>query len=149
MIWLPLNARDRQRYVELRLYSPENEKIHITFNPLKMSAEPDWDPQWEEWNCYAEPLRIFLEDYNILLKDHFAVMYPTVDAFDKTPESAFDVTSFNWLGRADWQKVISAIEGNIAAGALTDERAAFYSTFLDWLKQALEHTEIIVAEGNL
>lgn len=59
MIWLKSSEYQKQKYLELRLYAPKNEKIVLDFNPLKISDKPSWNPSWEEWHCYANPLRIY------------------------------------------------------------------------------------------
>lgn len=137
---------EKQNEIELRLYAPELEMIRLTFNPLKMSEEPNWNPQWEEWTCYATPLVIYKQDYEILLKDYFDKMYPTKDAFDGTPELCFDICFYNWLGTDDWMKVISEIENDL--DSFQPDRKQFYIRFLSWIKEALKHTAIIVVEGN-
>lgn len=146
MEWLPISKWKDQTYIKLRLYAKQSEKICITFNPLKISDEPNWNPQWEEWHCYANPLLVYLSDYDILLKEYFDKMYPTKDAFDGTPEQYFDVCSYNWLGTKDWQIVISEIEKKL--DDVQADRKPFYVSFLNWIKEALRHTTIIVAEGN-
>lgn len=35
MIWLKPSDYKKQKYKELRLYAPQNEKIVLEFNPLK------------------------------------------------------------------------------------------------------------------
>lgn len=135
-----------QREVELRLYAPKSEVIELTFYPLKISEEPDWNPQWEEWHAYAMPLVIYEQDYTILLEDYFAKMYPTKNAFDGTPEPCFDFCFDNWLGTDDWKKVITEIEKDL--DNFPADRKTFYTDFLNWLKEALQHTTIIVVEGN-
>ena len=65
-------------------------KILLDFHPLKISNEPDWNPMWEEWHCYAKPLRVFQQDYQLLL-GYFNKIYPTKDAFDGTNETFFDL----------------------------------------------------------
>ncbi|MDE5802453.1 MAG: BdrN protein [Lachnospiraceae bacterium] len=146
MIWLNPNEYRKQKYIELRLYAPQNEKIVLDFNPLKVSGEPDWNPAWEEWHCYAAPLRIYKQDYELLL-DYFNKIYPTKDAFDGTMEPAFDVCSYNWIGRDDWFKVISEVEQDLEN--ISDDKKPFFTDFLEWLRKALNYTSIIVVEGNL
>ena len=90
MVWLNEKDDKGQEYVELRLNAPKGERICLEFNPLKMSGEPDWNPMWEEWHCYASPLRIYKQDYEILL-GYFNKIYPIKDAFNGTLEPAFDV----------------------------------------------------------
>lgn len=92
MIWLNPTDYTCQEYVELRLHAPKNEKICLELNPLKMDRDPDWNPTWEEWHCYSSPLRIYKQDYELLLP-YFSKIYPIQDAFDGTAEPAFDVCS--------------------------------------------------------
>lgn len=146
MVWLSLNDCKSQKYLELRVNAPKNEKIFLEFNPLKMSYEPDWNPTWEEWHCYAFPLRIYKQDYELLL-DYFNKIYPIKDAFDGTLEPVFDVCFYNWIGKNDWFKIIYEIERDL--GCLNPAAKALLGDFLAWLKNALKHTSIIVVEGNL
>lgn len=146
MEWLPIDRYEEQKYLELRRYSDLSEVIRLTFNPIEIIDDPDWNPQWEEWHRYPTPLVIYKQDYEILLKDYFSKMYPTKDAFDGTPEPCFDICFYNWLGESDWQIVISEIEKDL--NSMPADRKQFYTAFLDWLKEALRHTTIIVVEGN-
>lgn len=146
MTWLRLSDDRKQRYIELRLYAPKSEKIFLDFNPLKISDKPDWNPAWEAWHCYATPLRIYQQDYQILL-NYFRKIYPTKDAFDGTPQSDFDVCFSNWIDKDDWFQIISEIERELKS--ICDDEKTFLIDFLKWLKEALCHTSIIVVEGNL
>lgn len=146
MIWLNPSDYKKQSYTELRLYAPKNEKILLDFNPLKISDEPDWNPEWEEWHCYATPLRIYKQDYELLL-EYFDKIYPTKDAFDGSYEQTFDVCFSNWIGKDDWLKIICEIEKDIKD--ISDEEKPFFIAFINWIKQALNNTDIIVVEGNL
>ena len=146
MVWLKPSDYRKQKYIELRLYAPQNEKIVLEFNPLKISNEPNWNPTWEEWHCYAVPLRIYEQDFEILL-DYIDKIYPTKDAFNGTPETAFDVCFDNWIGKEDWFKVISAIEQEFEN--ISGDRKPFFMDFLEWIREALQYTSIIVVEGNL
>ena len=112
MVWLNPNDYKSQEYVELRLSAPKSEKICLEFNPLKMSCEPDWNPMWEEWHCYISPLRIYKQDYELLL-DYFNKIYPIKDAFDGTLEPVFDVCFCNWIGKSDWHSIIDEIEQDL------------------------------------
>lgn len=146
MVWLPAFRWNGQRPFCLRLYSPPEEQVRLTFQPLKPSRDPNHDPAWEEWHCYLVPLSIGIRDYELLLKDPFAGMYPTRDPIDGTSEPAFDPRSSNWLGAEDWRKAIGAIRAGMEKAPR--KRRKFYDTFLRWLEAALEHTDIIVVEGN-
>lgn len=134
---------------ELRLwmYTDKPEKIVIRFEPLKMSDLPDWNPQWEEWHSYHIPLVIPLCDFERLLHRYFDKIYPTHDAFDGTLNESFDICFDNWIGEKDWRIIISAIRADFAN--FSESERGFYGDFLDWVGEALKHTRVIVAEGNL
>lgn len=146
MIWLNTSDYRNQKYIELRLYAPKDEKILLDFNPLKISNKPDWNPAWEEWHCYAMPLRIYKQDYELLL-DYFSKIYPIKDAFDGTIAPVFDVCFDNWIGKDDWFKVISEVEQDLEN--VSYDKKSFFIDILEWLKEALNYTSIIVVEGNL
>ena len=146
MVWLKPSEYRNQEFKELRLYAPKKEKILLDFLPLKISDELDWNPVWEEWHCYAKPLRIFQQDYQLLL-GYFNKVYPTKDAFDGTNEPFFDVCSHNWIGKDDWFHIIFEIEQELEN--MSDDKKHFFMDFLEWLKEALNYTSIIVVEGNL
>ncbi len=99
-----------------------------------------------EWHCYHKPLRIYRQDYELLL-DYFNKIYPTKDAFDGTPEPAFDLCFDNWIGKEDWNIIIHAIKKNI--GNHEEKEEMFLWSFVQWLEEALEYTNIIVVEENL
>ncbi len=146
MIWLEPSDYRKQKYIELRLYAPKSEKIALDFNPFKISDEPNRNPTWEEWHCYAMPLRIYKQDYKLLL-DYFNKIYPTKDAFDGTDDPVFDLCFGNWIGKSDWLKIIVDIEQNLKN--IDDAEKTFFINFLEWLKEALDYTSIIVVESNL
>lgn len=146
MVWLHPNDYKSQEYVELRFSAPETERICLEFNPLRMSYDPDWNPGWEEWHCYSSPLRIYKQDYELLL-GYFDRIYPIKDAFDGTPEPVFDVCFYNWIGKSDWFRLIEEIERDL--NCTDNGRKAFLTDFLAWVKKSLKHTSVIVVEGNL
>ena len=47
----------------------------------------------------------------------------------------------------DWLKIIDEIENNLEH--ISDSEKKFLSDFIEWLKEALKHTTIIVVEGTL
>lgn len=146
MRWL--DNPDEQKPVVLRLYdnSPKNSPC-LTFNPLKLSNEPGWNPMPEEWHCCENPLRVYFEDYRRLLKEYFALMFPTKDAFDGTPEPVFDELYWNWLSARDWSKALAAIKSE--QPKCSPEERAFYETFLKWFDEALALSNIIICESSL
>lgn len=146
MIWLKPSDYRKQKVIKLRLYAPKTEKIVLHFNPLKICDNPDWNPTWEEWHCYAAPLLIYRQDYELLL-DYFNKIYPTKDALNGTLHSTFDVCFDNWIGKEDWLKIIFEIEQDLEN--ISDDKRNFLKAFLEWLREALNNTSIIVIEGNL
>ena len=144
-VWCLQDERQKSP-IEYRLYAPKSEKICLTFNPLKMSQKTDWNPQWEEWHCYRNPLVIYRQDYEKLLLSYFERLYPTKDAFSGETEPHFDVCFDNWVGKEDWEKFISGIEGEF--NTFAEEEKTFYEELINWIKMALEYTSIIVVEGN-
>lgn len=144
-IWL--SNTQKPNYKELRLYAPKSEKIKLTFYPLKLSDKPDWNPQWEEWHCYFEPLTVYCQDYEKLLMLYFNQLYPTKDAFLGTSETYFDVCFDNWLGQKDWERFILEIENDFNNFSANEK--IFFIELLGWIKTALKYTSIIVVEGNL
>lgn len=145
MVWLDLNNPQEQTYVTLRLNAPESEIIRLDFQPLKMSRKPEWNPMWEEWHCYRAPLRIYKQDYEILL-DYFGRIYPIQDAFNGTLEPVFDVCFSNWIGKSDWLRIMGEIERDL--DCVNDSKRSFLTGFLAWVKTALIDTSVIVVEGN-
>ena len=117
----------------------------MNFNPLKISNEPDWNPAWEKWHCYRTPLRIYKQDYELLV-DYFNRIYPVKDAFNGVIDAFFDVTNDNWIGKDDWFRVISEMEQDL--DSISDDKKLFFIDFLEWVKEALNYTSIIVVEGN-
>ena len=146
MVWLNSSANEKQKYLELRLNAPKGERILLDFNPLKTSDIPNWEAKWKDWHCYNNPLRIYLQDYEILLP-YFKKIYPFVDASDGTLRQELDLCFDNWIEKNDWLKIINEIENNLEH--VSDSEKKFLGDFIEWLEEALKHTTIIVVEGNL
>lgn len=142
------NSKDNEQKntIEIRLYSPKDEMIFLLFNPVKMSSTPDWNPQWEEWHCYKNPMVVYRQDYNKLLLPYFERIYPTEDAFSGEVEECFDVCFSNWIGEKDWRQFVLEIEGDF--DNFLEEEKEFYKKLINWINVALEYTSIIVVEGN-
>jgi len=146
MVWLNPKDYKKQEYVVLRLNAPKNEKIYLDFNPVKISHEPDWNPMWEEWHCYRNPLRIYKQDYAPLL-GYFNRIYPIKDAFNGTLESVFDVCFGNWIGKNDWLRFMDEIKRDLNRVNdserifLTDLRQCTKGYYIKQLKMDCQPTE--------
>ena len=146
MKWI--DNTNEQYPVTLRLYdTSKGNAPMLEFTPLKRSDKPDWNPMPEEWHCCLKPLRVLFGDYRRLLKSYFALMFPTKDAFDGTPEPVFDELYYNWLSAEDWRKALSAITSDLPK--FSPEEREFYKAFLNWFDEALELSDIIICESNL
>ena len=58
-----------------------------------------------------------------------------------------DVCFDNWIKQDDWIKIIHNIEVDLINYSKVEQD--FLKTFIDWIKEALQHTSVIVVEGNL
>ncbi len=134
-----------QNFIELRVYAGRSEKICYDFQPIKRNPATDWNPAWEDWHSYPEPLRIYLTDFEKLLRNYILPLFPTADAFDGSLQTAFDPCFDNWLSVSDYQKLIAAIETD----TIPPEHTLFYEQFIAWLKHALQQADIIIIESNL
>ena len=74
-------------------------------------------------------------------------MYPIIDTSDNTERDRFDVCFDNWIKQDDWIKIIHNIEVDLINYSKVEQD--FLKTFIDWIKEALQHTSVIVVEGNL
>ena len=146
MAWLTSAATEKQKYLELRLNAPKDERILLDFNPLKTSDIPNWEAKWKDWHCYNNPLRVYFQDYEFLLS-YFKGIYPFVDTSDGTLRQELDICFDNWIEKNDWLKIIEEIEVDL--NYVSDSERKFLRDFIEWLKEALKHTTIIVVEGNL
>lgn len=149
MCWINYET-EKQRECVLRIYAPMEEKIRLTFNPVKMSDEPDWNPAYEDWNSYENPLVIYKQDFDIVVC-HIEKAFPTKDAFDGTEEPRFVVYEPFWLGRSDWKKIVDYVNSELECeeSKHSKEENEFLIEFRDWIQEALKHSEIIVVEGNM
>ena len=77
----------------------------------------------------------------------FKKVYPFVDASDGTLRQELYLCFDNWIEKNDWLKIVNEIENNLEH--ISDSERKFLRDFIEWLKEALKHTTIIVVEGNL
>ncbi|MBS6127470.1 MAG: hypothetical protein KH759_02300 [Veillonella sp.] len=100
------------------------------------------EPSWKDWHCYRKPLRVYSPDFDVLVS-YFNKVYSIIDASDNTERDCFD----NWIKRNDWIKIVHNIEVDLINYSKVEQD--FLKTFIDWIKEALQHTSVIVVEGNL
>ena len=146
MVWLNSVDYKNQEYMELRLNAPLYENIRLDFNPLKISDVSSHEPSSKDWHCYRKPLRVYSPDFDILVS-YFNKAYPIIDASDNTERDSFDVCFDNWIKQDDWIKIIHNIEVDLINSSKVEQE--FLKIFIAWIKEALQHTSVIVVEGNL
>ena len=146
MVWLNSVDYKNQEYMELRLNAPLYENIRLDFNPLKISDVSSHEPSCKDWHCYRKPLRVYSPDFDILVS-YFNKAYPIIDASDNTERDSFDVCFDNWIKQDDWIKIIHNIEVDLINSSKVEQE--FLKIFIAWIKEALQHTSVIVVEGNL
>lgn len=146
MVWLNQVDYKKQEYIELRLNAPLGEHIRLDFNPLKITDISDSSSSWKDWHCYRQPLRVYSPDFDVLVS-YFNKAYLVIDASDNTERDSFDVCFDNWIKLNDWMKIIDDIESNFED--FTPHEQQFLRQFLEWINIALQHTTVIVVEGNL
>ena len=146
MVWLKPTDYKKQEYMELRLNAPFGEHIRLDFNPLHINDISNSSLSWKDWHCYRNPLRVYSPDFDILVS-YFNQVYPIIDASDNTERDSFDVCFDNWIKQDDWIKIIHNIEVDLINSSKDEQE--FLNTFIDWIKNALQHTPVIVVEGNL
>ena len=100
----------------------------------------------KNWHYYRDPLRVYSPDFDILVS-YFNKVYPLIDASDNCERDSFDVCFDNWIKQDDWIKIIHNIEVDLINYSKVEQD--FLKTFIDWIKEALQHTSVIVVEGNL
>ena len=100
----------------------------------------------KDWHYYRYPLRVYSPDFDILVS-YFNQVYPIIDASDNNERDRFDVCFDNWIKKDYWIKIIHNIEVDLIN--LSKEEQEFLNTFIAWIKEALQHTSVIVVEGNL
>ena len=133
-----------QKYMTLRLFAPHKSKICLTFYPVNPNTTT---PTWEDWHDYSTALRVYMEDAEILLLPYFRNIFPCTNPYTKEVQSAFDFCWDNWIGKTDWQQLITQIQSDLSNQSRPHRD--FYAYFFLWLSKALQYTDVIVVEGNL
>lgn len=130
--------------ITLRLFAPCKSKICIQFYPVNPNTT---NPTWEDWHDCPTVLRVYIEDAEPLLLPYFRNIFPCTDPYTKEVQPAFDFCWDNWIGKADWQPLMTQMQNDLPNQPRSYRD--FYAYFLLWLSKALQYTDVIVVEGNL
>lgn len=104
------NPDVEHKVTDIRLYSDDKEKISIEFKPVSVYAKENGNMSWEDWNCY-DSICIYKTDYERLLLSAIEELFPVTDPDPNGwgVQEYFDLTSMNFFGKDDWQRLIDNV----------------------------------------
>ena len=149
-----LYYENKRTPLELKIY-PESEKLcDITFEPVNIYLQGEgehqpnekYEPYFEEWHNYPEPLVIGCEEYERLLEKYLVMFYPSEDAYDHIPEAWLDEVGGGFLTASSYEQLIKGIGSDF--DFYSEEECEFYGTFLNWLQKALETTDVVIMSSD-
>jgi hypothetical protein len=132
----------------IRLYSGDDELIYIELKPVYMNPPENVTKSWEDWNHY-DSICIYQTDYKKLMLPSISALFP---AADPEPngfgiQEELDLTSINFLGKEDWQKLIENLTDCMETA--DEDETAFYRSVIGFLKDSLAISDWFCIEGNL
>lgn len=116
----------------LRCFSAREEKVKLSFYPC--------GPDAAQVDCFAgagEALMIYKTDYTNLLLSYL-----------ESEQEDFDVCRDNPIPAHAWNAIILRIEEDMSRIHFDDTVFDFYSRLIRWVTEALEHSDMIMVEGN-
>lgn len=137
-------GKENSIVISPRLYADKKEKICITFLSVKLT---DRSLEWEDWNCYRSILQIYWEDFQKLVSIYFDRIFPLKDPVSGEIQEAFDPCFDNWIGKVEFEQWIKYIEEDLPQKRQQEQK--FLKQIIEWVTCALEHTDVIMIEGNL
>ena len=102
--------------------------------------------EWEDWICYRSILRIYWDDYQKLVSVYFDRIFPLKDPVSGEIQETFDPCFDNWIGKAEFEQWIKYIEEDLPQKRQQEQK--FLKQIIEWVTCALEHTDMIMTEGN-
>ena len=131
-------------------------KVKITV--FKTTLDKELDEEYGSVGLTACPMmkegQIFYADYekpegfcDEAQKAIYQYVFALAHGSDNTKRDKFDICFNNWIKKDYWIKIIHNIEVDLIN--LSKEEQEFLNTFIAWIKEALQHTSVIVVEGNL
>jgi len=139
------------RHMIFRCYSDYKlkEKICWTFYPIKKEDVDNWVDV--VYGDYSRRMLVFKTDYERLLQEYVTTIYPITDPYDGTIETGFDFTSYNFIAKSDWLRIINKIEEVLQRSSQRPPwcEKEFYFNFLAWITRELEWADYIIIDCNL
>ena len=138
----------KHKVADIRLYSDDMEKIEIELKPVYTDPSGNGVMTWEDWNHY-DIIRIYKTDYERLMLSAINSLFPVKDPDPNGfgIQESFDLTSVNFFGKDDWQRLIANLT-DCMKKADKDEYE-FYHVVLEFLNDSLTVSEWFCIEGNL
>ncbi|MBO4687818.1 MAG: hypothetical protein J5636_04835 [Clostridiales bacterium] len=135
------------KITEIRLYSADDEPVYLEFKPVLMPSEDGKELQWEDWNHY-DSIRIYKTDYDKFLLPAITPVFPVTDPDPNGfgVQETLDVTSINFFGKEDWQKLIDNLTGCMEKADNTESE--FYHMVIGYLSDFMTLSEWFCIEGN-
>lgn len=134
------------KVIDILLYSDDKEKIKIEFKPVYFPGNDAMS--WEDWNCY-DSICIYKTDYEKLLLTAIRSLFPVMDPDPNGwgVQEYFDLTSLNFFGKDDWQRLIDNLTECIETAEESEKE--FYNVVLKYLKDFMAISDCFCIEGNL
>ncbi|MBO4473987.1 MAG: hypothetical protein IK020_03015 [Clostridiales bacterium] len=135
------------KVTDIRLYSDDSERILLEFKPVRMPSKKG-DLYWEDWNHY-DSICIYKTDYDRLLLPAITSLFPVTDPDPKGfgIQESLDLTTINFFGKEDWQKLIDNLTGCMEKADETE--AEFYRSVIGFLNDFMTVSDWYCIEGNL
>ncbi len=133
---------------DIRFYSDENEKINIELKPVFIYPSGNGTMSWEDWNYY-DSICIYKTDYEKLLLPAISSLFPVTDPDPNGfgIQKFFDLTSINFFGKDDWQRLIDKLTECMKMVNKTETE--FYHVVLGFLNDFMTISDWFCIEGNL
>ena len=147
-VFAPCDSDIRHKVTDIRLYSDDSEKIEIELKPVRMYPPENGTLSWEDWNYY-DSICIYQTDYKKLLLPAICALFPATDPDPNGwgVQEAFDLTSMNFFGKDDWQKLIDSLTQCMEASGENERK--FYHAVTQFLTGFMAQSEWFCIEGNL
>ncbi|MDE7363571.1 MAG: hypothetical protein K2N27_01585 [Ruminococcus sp.] len=136
------------KVTDIRLYSDDNELVKIELKPVYMYPPENGTMLWEDWNHY-DSICIYKTDYEKLLLPAISSLFPVTDPDPNGfgIQESFDLTSFNFFGKEDWQRLI--VKLTECMKMVDETEISFYRSVLGFLKDFMVISDWFCIEGNL
>lgn len=144
----PKDSDVEHKVTDIRLYSDDKEKINIEVKPVSVYPKENRNMAWEDWNRY-DSICIYKTDYERLLLSVIKELFPVTDPDPNGwgVQEYFDLTSMNFFGKDDWQRLIDNL--NVLMEKADETEKEFYQVIVKYLNDFMDISDWFCIEGNL